>query len=77
MIRSTCAMPVLAALTFALLVLAPVFAVRAVGTAAPTQAVALGKDDQIKHLAKAGKLTFKMTKTVLNCPIIEVLGKGS
>lgn len=43
----------------------------------PSQAVALGKDDQIKNLAKSGKLTLKMTGTVLNCPIIKVLGSGS
>jgi hypothetical protein len=43
----------------------------------PSQAVALGKDDQIKDLAKQGKLTLQMTRTVLNCPIIKVLGSGS
>jgi plastocyanin len=40
----------------------------------PTKAVALGSDDQIKNLAKAGSVTLKMTGTVLNCPIIKVLG---
>ena len=39
----------------------------------PSQAVALGKDDQIKGLAKSGKLTLTMTGTVLNCPIIKVM----
>jgi hypothetical protein len=39
----------------------------------PSKAVALGKDDQINDLAKKGLLTLKMTKTVLNCPIIEVM----
>lgn len=39
----------------------------------PSQAVALGKDDQIKDLVKAGKLMLQMTTTVLNCPIIKVL----
>jgi len=33
-------------------------------------AVALNSDDQIKGLAKAGKLTLKMTGVVLNCPIV-------
>ncbi len=42
----------------------------------PSQAVALGSDDQIKGLAKAGKVTLKMTATVLNCPIIKVLAHG-
>ena len=36
----------------------------------PTQAVALGKDNQIQDLAKAGKLTLTMTGIVLNAPII-------
>jgi hypothetical protein len=36
----------------------------------PSQAVPLGKDDQINDLARKGLLTLKMTKTVLNCPII-------
>jgi plastocyanin len=40
---------------------------------APSKAVALGKDDQINDLAKKGMLTLKMTKTVLNCPIIKVI----
>jgi plastocyanin len=39
----------------------------------PSKAVALGKDDQINDLAKKGMLTLKMTKTVLNCPIIKVM----
>jgi plastocyanin len=39
----------------------------------PSKAVALGTDDQINDLAKKGLLTLKMTKTVLNCPIIEVM----
>ena len=39
----------------------------------PGKAVALGKDDQINDLAKKGLLTLKMTKTVLNCPIIKVM----
>jgi hypothetical protein len=43
----------------------------------PSQAVALGKDSQIKDLAKAGKLTLKMTATVLNCPIVKVMSQGS
>ena len=40
---------------------------------APSKAVPLGRDDQINDLAKKGMLTLKMTKTVLNCPIIEVM----
>jgi plastocyanin len=36
----------------------------------PAAAVALGKDDTITALAKAGKLTLKQTGVVLNCPII-------
>ncbi len=40
----------------------------------PAKAVALGKDDQIKDLAKAGTVTLKMTGIVLNCPIIKVMG---
>lgn len=40
----------------------------------PAQAVPLGRDDQITSLAKQGKLTLKMTGTVLNCPIIKVIG---
>jgi plastocyanin len=40
----------------------------------PTKAVALGSDDQIKGLAKQGKVALKMTRTVLNCPIIKVMG---
>ena len=43
----------------------------------PSQAVALGSDDQIKGLAKAGKVTLKMTGTVLNCPIIKVPAHGT
>jgi hypothetical protein len=43
----------------------------------PSQAVALGKDSQIKDLAKAGKLTLTMTATVLNCPIVKVMSQGS
>jgi plastocyanin len=39
----------------------------------PSKAVALGKDDQINDLAKKGMLTLKMSKTVLNCPIIKVM----
>jgi plastocyanin len=39
----------------------------------PSKTVALGKDDQINELAKKGMLTLKMTKTVLNCPIIKVM----
>jgi hypothetical protein len=42
----------------------------------PTQAVALGSDDQIKDLAKAGKVRMKMTGVVLNCPIIKVMAGG-
>jgi len=45
--------------------------------ATPSQAVALGSDDQIKDLAKTGKLMLTMTRTVLNCPIIKVLESGS
>lgn len=37
----------------------------------PAQAVALGKDNQIQDLAKAGKLTLTMTGIVLNAPIIK------
>ena len=40
---------------------------------APSKAVPLGRDDQINDLAKKGVLTLKMTKTVLNCPIIKVM----
>ncbi len=40
-----------------------------------SKAVALGSDNQIKDLAKKGKLTLKATGTVLNCPIIRVLGR--
>lgn len=36
-------------------------------------AVPLGRDDQIKKLAKAGKLTIKATTTVLNCPIVAAM----
>jgi plastocyanin len=36
----------------------------------PSQAVALGQDNQIEDLAKAGKLTLTMTGIVLNAPII-------
>jgi len=43
----------------------------------PGQAVALGSDDQIKGLTKAGKLTTQMTGTVLNCPIIKVPAHGA
>src|SRR5437764_128814 len=39
----------------------------------PGKAVPLGRDDQINALAKKGLLTLKMTKTVLNCPIINVM----
>jgi hypothetical protein len=39
----------------------------------PAQAVALGSDNQIMDLAKAGKVTVKMTGIVLNCPIIKVM----
>lgn len=39
----------------------------------PGMAVALGRDDQIKDLAKKGLLTLKMTKTVVNCAIVKVL----
>ncbi len=42
----------------------------------PSKAVALGQDNQIKNLAKKGMLTLKMTGTVLNCPIIRVLGSS-
>jgi hypothetical protein len=37
--------------------------------------VLLGQDDQIKSLAKAGKLTMRDAGIVLNAPILEV-GKG-
>jgi plastocyanin len=43
----------------------------------PSQAVALGSDDQIKGLAAAGKVTLQMTGTVLNCPIIKVAAHGA
>jgi len=43
----------------------------------PSQAVALGSDDQIKDLAKTGKLTLQMTGTVLNCPIIKAPNHGA
>jgi len=36
----------------------------------PAQAVALGQDNQIEDLTKAGKLTLTMTGIVLNAPII-------
>lgn len=36
----------------------------------PTAAVALGTDNTIISLAKAGKLSLKQTGVVLNCPII-------
>jgi hypothetical protein len=39
----------------------------------PDKAVALGRDDPIKDLAKKGLLTLKRTKTVVNCAIIKVL----
>ena len=42
-----------------------------------SKAVPLGKDDQINDLAKTGMLTLKMSKTVLNCPIIKVMKVGS
>jgi hypothetical protein len=37
--------------------------------------VLLGRDDQIKSLAKQGKLTMKDAHVVLNAPILKV-GKG-
>jgi hypothetical protein len=37
--------------------------------------VLLGQDDQIKSLAKAGKLTMSDAPIVLNAPILNV-GKG-
>jgi len=40
-----------------------------------SKAVALGSDNQIKDLATKGKLTLTKTGTVLNCPIIRVLGR--
>ncbi len=40
----------------------------------PGKAVALGSDTQITGLAKAGTLTLMTTGTVLNCPIIKVMG---
>lgn len=43
----------------------------------PSQAVALGSDNQIKGLAKAGKVTLQMTRIVLNCPIIKVAAHGA
>ena len=43
----------------------------------PAQAVALGKDNQIQDLAKAGKLTLTMTGIVLNAPIIKEMAHGS
>jgi plastocyanin len=40
----------------------------------PSKAVFLGSDNDVNAMAKAGKVTLKMTGTVLNCPIIKVLG---
>jgi len=42
----------------------------------PAKAVALGSDNQILALAKAGKLTVTKTGVVLNCPIIKALKGG-
>lgn len=39
---------------------------------AGSKPVLLVRDDQIKALAKKGKLTLKETSVVLNCPIIKV-----
>jgi hypothetical protein len=39
----------------------------------PGKAVALGRDEPIKDLAKKGLLTLKRTKTVVNCALIKVL----
>jgi plastocyanin len=43
----------------------------------PGKAVPLGRDDQINDLARKGVLTLTMTKTVLNCPIIEVMAEST
>lgn len=40
----------------------------------PARAVFLGSDNAIIAMAKAGKVTINMTGTVLNCPIIKVMG---
>ncbi len=40
----------------------------------PDKAAFLGSDNDIKAAAKAGKVTLTMTGTVLNCPIIKVMG---
>jgi len=40
----------------------------------PGKAVFLGSDNDIKAAAKVGKVTLTMTGTVLNCPIIKVMG---
>ncbi|HEY8283631.1 MAG TPA: cupredoxin family copper-binding protein [Chloroflexota bacterium] len=42
----------------------------------PAKAVALGSDNQILALAKAGTLTTTNTGVVLNCPIIKALKGG-
>lgn len=42
----------------------------------PAHAVALTGDDQIKGLAKSGKVTLTMTGVVLNCPIITGMTAG-
>jgi plastocyanin len=44
----------------------------------PSKAVFLGSDNDVNAMAKAGKVTLKMTGVVLNCPIIKVMsGSGS
>lgn len=42
----------------------------------PSKAVFLGSDNAVNAMVKAGKVTLKMTGTVLNCPIIKVMGKS-
>ncbi len=42
----------------------------------PAEAVALGTDEQINNLVKAGKLTVRKTGVVLNCPIITGMVAG-
>lgn len=39
----------------------------------PSKAVFLGSDNDINAMAKAGKVTLKLTGVVLNCPIIKVM----
>jgi len=39
----------------------------------PSKAVFLGSDNDVNAAAKAGKVTLKMTGTVLNCPILKVM----